>query len=458
MRQAFHPGRAYLIGPVRMLHLSSVRRRAVEHNTATVERLLCGVSNRIWGVLVPEGLLVLAAVATVELDLLRGPLAAFFEFFPSVVFTAGLLLAWRFERGRAVFGLLLLAVAERVATWAASSATGTWEPVVLLSAGVLIPVNLVALALLPDRGTFTRSGALRLAFLTGEVALVALLARPEEAWVRPILELSFLPVVGDWTMIGDPALLTAATAVVVLAIRSAHTTSPLDRGLLWATVAATIAVGVALTARATVPPVMTGSPIHPSTVFFTAAGLALLVSTVEASHSLAYRDALTGLPSRRALDDALDRLSGRYAIAMVDIDRFKPLNDQHGHDVGDQVLRMVATVLTEVGGGGRAYRYGGEEFALVFPRKGIDDTLPHLQRVRQAVESSRFALRAQDRPLEKPAKPKPRPQPDTVAVTVSMGVAASSGSRTTAPASVLVAADEALYRAKRGGRNRIGHS
>jgi len=92
-------------------------------------------------------------------------------------------------------------------------------------------------------------------------------------------------------------------------------------------------------------------------------------SIVETSYLLAYHDELTTLPSRRAFHDALLRLEAPYSIAMVDIDHFKRCNDTYGHDTGDQVLRMVASRLARVSGGGQAYRCGGEEFAILFSGK-----------------------------------------------------------------------------------------
>jgi len=76
------------------------------------------------------------------------------------------------------------------------------------------------------------------------------------------------------------------------------------------------------------------------------------------------------LPSRRALIERLPSLGRRYTVAMVDVDHFKNFNDTYGHDAGDQVLRMVASRLGEVSGGGTAFRYGGEEFTILFPGKG----------------------------------------------------------------------------------------
>ena len=74
----------------------------------------------------------------------------------------------------------------------------------------------------------------------------------------------------------------------------------------------------------------------------------------------------------------LDGIKGLYTIAMVDVDHFKTFNDKHGHDVGDQVLQLVASRLARSPGGGRAYRYGGEEFTLIFPGRTREQALPHL--------------------------------------------------------------------------------
>ena len=83
---------------------------------------------------------------------------------------------------------------------------------------------------------------------------------------------------------------------------------------------------------------------------------------------------LPGSPRDCAFDEALARISGRYAIAMVDIDYFKKVNDEYGHNVGDQVLRFIATRIAETDGA-RAFRFGGEEFALIFPGTSRSEAL-----------------------------------------------------------------------------------
>lgn len=196
---------------------------------------------------------------------------------------------------------------------------------------------------------------------------------------------------------------------------------------------------------------------------------------------MAFRDELTDLPGRRMLEEQLLGLGPVFTVAMVDVDHFKKFNDTHGHDVGDQVLRMVGARLAEVGGGGRAYRYGGEEFSVLFPDKTIGEALPELEALRSAIENHVLVPRAEERRQSKredgdrrastrrPGSngiPKASPRSTrhagnkggiearSLSVTVSIGVA-QRNRRLHTPATVLRAADEALYRAKHAGRNRI---
>jgi diguanylate cyclase (GGDEF)-like protein len=191
------------------------------------------------------------------------------------------------------------------------------------------------------------------------------------------------------------------------------------------------------------------------TVYLMAAAILMGLSVLETSYAMAYRDDLTGLPARRALMRDLHGLGATYTLAMVDVDHFKKFNDRHGHDVGDQVLKMVAGQLAQTPGGGRAYRYGGEEFTLVFPGKTRDEAVPHLDAVRVAVGDARFNLRSWARPRKKPQSPKGAKQDGrTLSVTVSIGVADSSTKEPTTE-KVLKKADQALYRAKKAGRNQV---
>ncbi|WP_415846168.1 GGDEF domain-containing protein [Stutzerimonas zhaodongensis] len=185
--------------------------------------------------------------------------------------------------------------------------------------------------------------------------------------------------------------------------------------------------------------------------------LTLVISVAQEAYQMAFRDELTGLPGRRALNERLQRLGRQYVIAMVDVDRFKAFNDTHGHDVGDEVLRLVASQLRKVGGGGRAYRYGGEEFALVFPGRDLDHCLPHLEAVRLSVESYPLQLRDKSRrprDAEQGRQRRGDSAASVVSVTVSIGVAERLTTQRAAE-EVIKLADRALYSAKAAGRNCI---
>jgi len=192
-------------------------------------------------------------------------------------------------------------------------------------------------------------------------------------------------------------------------------------------------------------------------MFMSAAGVVLLAAVLQESHRLAFRDELTNLPSRRALEERLSGLGPTYTIAMVDVDHFKQFNDTHGHHIGDQVLKLVAARLAEIGGGGVSYRYGGEEFCVLFAERTLDQSLPYLERLRGEIEHYEMAVRGGDRPQDGKTGTRLRDNrfPDkTLSVTVSIG-AAERDDTLIRPALVIRAADEALYRAKRAGRNRV---
>jgi diguanylate cyclase (GGDEF)-like protein len=205
--------------------------------------------------------------------------------------------------------------------------------------------------------------------------------------------------------------------------------------------------------------------------YFATAALILVASLIENSYFLAYHDELTSLPSRRAFNDALLGLQPPYVIAAADVDHFKKVNDTYGHDTGDQVLSMVAGYLSCVSLGAQAYRVGGEEFSLLFPEKTVEEVLPELEKLRASIAESSFRprvtaerrknMRGPDRRrtgVKSP--PKAKRTNGTVSltgqlsVTISIGVA-EPDARIQGIEATIAAADKALYRAKRGGRNRV---
>ncbi len=337
-----------------------------------------------------------------------------------VAIGTGILLGLRFGQVTVVVALVVFGLADQaVARWGA-------EDDLREVVRVLVPLNLAGLAWTPDRLARRQRVRLWAALLTLQGLGVA-----GHVFLQPIR----LP----WPAGAPPAVVAFAAALAAAIVRFAVRPRTVEGALVWAIVAAFLAFG-------------TDGEIA-SGLYLAAGALTLVLALVETSHAMAYRDELTGLPGRRALDELLGELGPRYAVAMVDVDHFKKFNDTYGHQAGDQLLRKIAATLQSVPGGGRAFRYGGEEFAVVFLGLTVERATPHLEAIRQAIAETTFTVRAPERPRTKPKDAKPGGGKQ-VGVTVSIGVADSTEPDQT-PAEVVKAADQALYRAKRGGRNRL---
>ena len=172
-----------------------------------------------------------------------------------------------------------------------------------------------------------------------------------------------------------------------------------------------------------------------------------LRDNVQMSIELAITDSLTGLYNRRYMESHLTTLveqaatRGKPLTALVlDIDYFKAINDTHGHDAGDDVLREFATRIRKaIRGIDLACRYGGEEFVIVMPETDMAVATVVAERLRRRIASERFSIQQGASAIE---------------VTISVGIATLDTAGDTA-ASILKRADQALYRAKRDGRNRV---
>lgn len=184
-----------------------------------------------------------------------------------------------------------------------------------------------------------------------------------------------------------------------------------------------------------------------------AGSLGLLITLAFHMVQLAYMDELTGLPQRRALQNRLARLGRDAGVTMLDVDHFKQFNDTWGHDVGDQVLRLLGGILGRQRGV-QAFRYGGEEFTLVFSHSRKDDIKRKLEDIRAAVEEYPLTLRDDQRPDHHEAGKEQRGAgggKQTVNITISLGCALRAPGED--PEALLKRADEALYKAKGAGRN-----
>jgi GGDEF domain-containing protein len=403
---------------------------------------------------VPGGALLLTEAVLLHRHWLVLPLPTVsFAYYAALM--GGFLLTWRFHSSR-VFSALatLFMVQQTQQLFFHSGSLDSGSASLLAQAVVSIAAcNFVALSLFRERG-FTSAGfGLLFTVLCFEAAPVLMIST----------RVAHLPVGRHHLFHPDHIILgygwlAFALAALILLTRFLILRKPIDLGLFWSLAA--LLGAVYFQKSATI-----------SFAYSATSALVLGFSLVETSYLLAYEDELTALPSRRAFHEALERLQTPYVIAVVDVDHFKQVNDTYGHDIGDEVLRLVASRLYRVSGGGTAFRSGGEEFPIVFPGRSENEVVEHLEHLRSEIEGASFRLRGGDR-RQLPRGPdrrskRPRAQKHSqpkfasgknsagrLSVTVSIGVAGSAGEMVT-PERVLRAADQALYRAKEAGRNRV---
>jgi diguanylate cyclase (GGDEF)-like protein len=171
---------------------------------------------------------------------------------------------------------------------------------------------------------------------------------------------------------------------------------------------------------------------------------------------LGFYDELTQIGNRRALLAALKTAGSHYSLAMIDADHFKKINDRFGHDLGDQALKVIANCISKPDGA-RAFRYGGEEFCLLFKGKSRQQVAASLEQVRQAIANYDMVIRdKKHRPSNQTMGQKKRgasKRHSNLRLTVSVGVVDSSDGGSFEQ--LIKLADRALYKAKAAGRNQL---
>ena len=387
--------------------------------------------------LIPGGLFLAAGVLFISLPAAAALLTPYLALLTLLIFSGGVLAGWRFNRTRIIFALILLLLAMLLFGWL-EAPNAAYS---LL--GAFLPLNLLLILLLPEKGLRSNWTAFYGSLLLAQGFLcLKLLALPQlpDLLTRTDPLDQFLSSPPPFAQLAASGL---SLAGALMAIR--RQPKPLEAAFFWTILLITLVCYLQPEAQL-------------SQLLLCVSALPLLAGLFESSHSMAYRDDLTGIPGRRAFNEALRRLGHRYSLAMLDIDHFKKFNDQHGHDVGDQVLKMVAAKLATVGGGGQTFRFGGEEFAILFPGKKLDTVLEPLEALREKVATASFIPRSAQRPKQKPKNPQPKERAHkSLSVTISIGVAQPTKTERS-PEQVLKTADQALYRAKAQGRNRVCHS
>lgn len=192
-----------------------------------------------------------------------------------------------------------------------------------------------------------------------------------------------------------------------------------------------------------------------NTPIFLSLGVSVLgIMLIKDAYKMAFIDTLTQIPSRRALEEYLKGLGSEYILCMVDIDFFKKFNDTYGHKVGDEVLKYIAKYLKQTKKA-KVFRYGGEEFTIIFTLKNLDEAIKYLEQTRQIIHEKGFYIRKARAKNNKNeiAKRKTITDAKKVILSVSMGVCQSLLVKTQSEAFSM--ADKALYKAKNSGRNCI---
>jgi diguanylate cyclase (GGDEF)-like protein len=386
----------------------------------------------------PDSLLVLAAVGFLRPGGLPAVLAPLEQAFAYLVLAGGILLGLYLRHSRILLAMVLLALADRALGSLAgveASSVGI-DRVVFTSVALLLPLNLLALALITEREIRISREVLRLTLILAQAFLVGWICLPENAAVAAALESPFIdPRHTRWTPLAQAPLLAFGAALLLQVVRFTLVRNPLDRGFFWALVSAFIALhGM----RAGWSP----------TSYLATAGLILVIAAYAEVYRSTYYDELTGLRGRVALDQALYNLGHRYAIALIDVDHLKQVNAAHGFPAGDQVLRMVASKIAALSANGSAFRDEGNRFVVVFPGKPANEVAVSLEELRIAVSSSPVTLSARKRLFRRPTAP------ERVSVTISVGMAERDERRTTS-AQVVKAAEVAMARAKSAGGNQV---
>ncbi len=368
---------------------------------------------------------------------------AFIQYASYLLFIAAMFFGWRFNRSRVFFCSLTLVLSQLVLMDFVPGGMDKTDYYAMMSSlvSVYIPLNILAFSVQKERGVVSSWGRMRLLLISIEALIAAWIVWYNDTDLLQLFEMKLLP----WDIKLFPdfpqlSLLLFLAAVAYLFTREAVAGKSNDTPFAGVTVYSFAAL-------------LFGGDPYAVPLMFALSGLLLVAVVIQASYSMAYLDELTGLPSRRALKEELLKLDGKYTIAMLDIDHFKKFNDTHGHDVGDEVLKLVAACIRSVGGGGRPFRYGGEEFTILFPGKAVEEAVPHLEELREYIADRGFIKRSRSRPDKKPADiVTKRSAYKKLYLTVSIG-AAEKNERHRNAEEVLTASDKALYRAKSKGRN-----
>jgi diguanylate cyclase (GGDEF)-like protein len=327
----------------------------------------------------PGLILLLAGVLLATLQADASWLVATIGVYPLAVYGAGLVLAWRYRRSRVaavLLGLFMMDVLLRPSSGTLQPGVGSvWD-----ASGVFFLFLLPIVVAMKDRGVFSPRGLVQVAIIPVGLAigLMVWAVRPEVlSWTWQTL----LPWDLSGLQLSDAKVAVGLLALLFIGGLAGGRGHRLDKGFFWIVLAFLLA--------------LRGGPDSvESTIYLTVAGLMLVVNVLEKSYALSLSDSVTLLPARRALRREIKQAGTPCALALVSVDHHKTLDDRYGRDASDGVMKKIAQDLRMVGRHARPFRYGGDNFALVFAGKGRNEVLGDLEALRADIEDFRYAVRA----------------------------------------------------------------
>lgn len=338
---------------------------------------------------------------------------------------SGLILwvSWHFNRNRFIFiviPLILMHIGFK--HFSVAHATSLFMYI-----SILFPLHLIIFLVLKERGLFSIWGILKIAFFAFEIAVVLYFIYFPSETIQEFINIKLFAI-------SCYPLKDISVAVGIFALFVLSALVLFNRYLVYNSsflvIAGTFYAGLYFLKTS-----------HANEISLLAISVIVFALLIRESYRLAFYDELTELPGRRALVEDMAKLGMKYTLAMIDIDHFKKFNDTYGHDTGDDVLKMVATKLAAVSGGGKAYRYGGEEFVILFPSVDVDQAYIHTNLLREVIAKSAFSVRN-----KKSSK--------KIYINISAGIVQNSA-KDKDPFATMKRADDALYKAKKDGRNQV---
>lgn len=403
------------------------------------------IAKTLFSFFIPGGLLFLITVIILNLKIIDKVLPNSALIYPIIVIGAGVVLGLFFKRIWLMLVILILAIADRALLYFAANTDVTMEEGRLIYHAIsfLLPINLCLFAFMKRRGDMKWQSIWFLSAILLQGCGVAFIYQYKSLGFGAFLEYSSV----KWALLehiplSQLALFSFGIAFVYYLFLYIRTRGVIERSFCWALIAIFYALAL--------------SRIGPvSSIYFSTAGLIFVISVIENIYVEGFQDEVTDLPTGKSMHGILSQLDRGYTLALIEVDNFERLKENHGRRLSKQVLRSIGSKLTSVTGKGKPFRYRGEVFAIVFPGMFLQDMLPKIEELRQTIKKLGPILHSQKSPGKKPRKLKRiEILANKIPVTVSIGVAERSDADMS-PQQAIQKAEKALGTAKREGHDQM---